>query len=91
MLELKLAVRQARSLKEKRQVINSLKDRLRNRYNVSIAEVDSHDLHQIADIGVVQVASDARYARGSLDSIVDAVRRFRGAQLTDYSVEIFHQ
>jgi hypothetical protein len=89
-LELKLAVRHARSLKEKRQVINSLKDRLRNRYNVSIAEVDSHDVHQIAEIGVVQVGSDARYARGSLDSIVDVVRRFRGAQLTDYSVEIFH-
>lgn len=90
-LELKLAVRHAHSLKEKRQVVNSLKDRLRNRFNVSIAEVGSQDLHQTADVGVVQVGSDARYVRGTLDSVVDVVRRFRGAQLTDYTVEIFHQ
>lgn len=90
-LEIKLAVRHARSLKEKRQVVNSLKDRVRNKFNVSIAEVSQQDMHQIAEVGVVQVCADARYARGSLDSVVDVVRRFRGAQLTDYSIEVFHQ
>ena len=89
-LEIKLAVRHARSLKDKRRVVNSLKDRLSNRFNVSIAEVDSQDLRQVSDLGVVQVSSDARYARGSLNSVVDAVRSFRGAELTDYRIEIFH-
>lgn len=72
-------------------MINSLKDRLKNKYNVSIAEVDNQDVSQIGDLGIVQVGSDARYTRGSLDTVVDAIRDFRPAQLIDYSLEIFHQ
>lgn len=90
-LKLNIAIRQARSLKDKRQVINSLKDRLKNRYNVSIAEVDNQDVRQVGNLGIVQVGSDARYTRGSLDSVVDLVRDFRPAQLVDYSLEIIHQ
>ncbi|MFW6456809.1 MAG: DUF503 domain-containing protein [Planctomycetota bacterium] len=90
-LKVSIAIRHARSLKEKRQVINSLKDRLNNQYNVSIAEVDNQDACQIADLGIVQAGSDARYTRGSLDTVVDVVREFRPAQLTNYSLDIFHQ
>lgn len=91
MLKLKLAVRHARSRKDKRQVINSLKDRLQNRFNVSVAEVDDQDMLQMASMGIVQVSGDSRYVRSSLDSVVDVVREFRPAQLTDYSIELFHQ
>ena len=90
-LYIKLALRECRSLKDKRRVVNSLKDRLRNKFNVSVAEVDQQDMCQAAVLGVVQVSGDARYVRGSLENVVKAVRGFRGAQLADYSIEIFHQ
>lgn len=45
------------SLKEKRQVLRSLKDRLRDRYNVAVAEIDHQDLWQRATLGIVGIAS----------------------------------
>lgn len=89
-LTIDIAIRHARSLKDKRQVINSLKDRLKNKYNVSVAEVDNQDILQMASLGIVQAGSDARYTRGTLDTVVDVVRDFRPAQLADYSLEILH-
>ena len=90
-LEIKLALFESRSLKDKRRVVNSLKDRLRNKFNVSVAEVDGQELLQTAYLAVAQVSGDARYVRGSLQQVVNAVQRFAGAQLTDYSIEMFHQ
>jgi len=90
-LDIKLAIREARSLKDKRRIVSSLKDRLRNSFNVSVAEVEGQDLIQSAEIAVVQVSGDARYVRGALEQVVQAVRRLRDAQLTDYSIEILHQ
>ncbi|MBS3764176.1 MAG: DUF503 domain-containing protein [Candidatus Brocadiia bacterium] len=90
-LDIKLALRQCRSLKNKRRILNSLKDRLCNKHNVSVSEVDKQDFCQTAHVAVAQVSSDARYVRGSLEKVVKMVRKFRGAQLTDYSIEVFHQ
>jgi len=90
-LDIKLALREARSLKDKRRIVRSLKDRVRAGFNVSIAEVDGLDMIQSAGLAVVQVSGDARYVRGSLEKIVQVVRGLRDAQLTDYSIEIIHQ
>jgi len=90
-LDIKLAVRQARSLKDKRRIVNSLKDRLRGNFNVSVAEVDGQDLVQSAILAVVQVSGDARYVRGTLERVVQVVRRLRDAELADYHIEIIHQ
>ena len=87
-VEIRLSVRHARSLKDKRSVLLSLKERLRRSFNVSVAEVGNQDVIQSAILGVAQVSNDGRYTNGSLDKLVDAVRRFPAVQLVDYSIQI---
>ena len=88
-LYVKLMIRDARTLKDKRRVVKSLKDKIRNRHNVSVAEVGALDSHQQAIIGIAMVGNDGRYVDGALAKIVDLIRGFRIAELVDYEVEIF--
>ncbi len=87
-LTVQLAVYEAQSLKDKRRVIKSLKDRLGNRFNVSVAEVGELDSWQRADVGIAMVANDGRFVESCLHKIVDELRRERSASLVDYSVEL---
>ena len=88
-LRLRLMIRASHSLKDKRRVIRSLKDRIRNRHNVSVAETDAQDSHQQAILGIAMAGSDGRYIDGGLAKIVDMVRASRECELVDYEVEIF--
>jgi len=88
-LSVKLMIRDALSLKEKRRVLRSLKDNIRNRHNVSVAEVGAHDSRQQAVLAFAMVSNDGRYVDGALAKIVDYIRAFRTVQLVDYDVEIF--
>lgn len=63
------------SLKEKRQVLRSLKDRLRQQYNVSVAEVEHQDLWQRATIGIVGIASARAPLEQTFASIQGEVER----------------
>jgi len=83
-LTLDLAVYESRSLKDKRRVIKSLKDRLTNRFRVSVAEVDHLDSWPRAVLGVAMVSNDPVHVHGSLDRIVDFVRGQRGVNLIEY-------
>lgn len=77
------------SLKGKRQVLKSLTTRLRNKFNVAVAEVDGHDRWQIATIGVSCVSNDARHAREVLDRVVGFIEKTRlDAELLESEVEI---
>ncbi|NJP05045.1 MAG: DUF503 domain-containing protein [Chloroflexaceae bacterium] len=79
----------ARSLKEKRQVIKSLLTRVRNQFNVSIAEVDAHDRWQRAVLGVVCVSTTQRYAHGQLESVVHFIESQRpDIPLISYDIEM---
>ncbi len=89
-LEVRLALRQSRSLKDKRRIIHSLRDRLRRKFNVSVAEVDALDMLQSAALAVAQVSADSRYVRGALEQALNAVRQCRDAELTDYSIRLLH-
>jgi len=89
-LEVKLVLPGCRSLKDKRRVLNSLKDRLRHGFNVTVAEVESQELWQVAGLAVAQVSGDGRYVRGSLEQVLNLIRRMRDIQLSDYSIELFH-
>ena len=62
----------AHSLKEKRSVIKSIKDRMHNEFNVSVAETGRHDVWQTAELTACVVASDRRHA----DSVLQSVDRF---------------
>ena len=64
-----LALPGCSSLKEKRSVIRSLRDRLTNKFNVSVAETDFQDVNQRAQVTVALVASDGRLAESTLDKI----------------------
>jgi len=88
-LEIRLLVRQSRSLKDKRRVIRSLKDRIRNRHNVSIAEVGALQSRQQAVLGVAMVGNDPQYIDAALAKVVEIVRSDRSAELLDYELEIF--
>lgn len=72
----------AASLKDKRQVCRSLVDRARRRFNASVAEVDTQDIHQTLTIGVAVVSGDASHARQSLDEIIRFMEEHAGAELT---------
>jgi uncharacterized protein YlxP (DUF503 family) len=70
-LHLELHVPTAHSLKDKRSVVKSILQRLRNEFNVSTAEVGQQDRWQIAELGVVCVSSDGHYAREQLEAVVN--------------------
>lgn len=76
------------SLKGKRRVVKSLKDRLRNRFNVSVAEVDGHELLQRAAIGVAMIGNDARKLNSDMDKVVAFIEQTPGADLIDHQIEI---
>src|SRR5271154_3427800 len=87
-LRLTFHVPHARSLKDKRRVVQKLRDRVRSRFDVSIAEVDAQDLHQKAIFGVAVVSGDAAVC----DSVLEAVARMAETQeeavLTDRATEL---
>jgi len=77
------------SLKEKRQVVRSVTARLRNKFNVAVAEVDDNDRWQIATIGITCVSNDGVHARQMLEEVVGFVQETRlDAELLDYEIEV---
>jgi len=76
-LTLELNIPSAQSLKDKRQVLRSLQARLRNEFNISVAEVDSQDTWRRGVIGVACIASDRDYAHGLLMKVVSMVEQTR--------------
>ncbi len=87
-LRVRLGVFEALSLKDKRRVTKSLKDRLAARHNVSVAEVDDLDHRQAATLGLAMVANEARFVQSALSKIVDEIRAFPHASLLDYDIEL---
>jgi uncharacterized protein YlxP (DUF503 family) len=85
-LTLEIRIEAAHSLKDKRQVVRSLKDRLRNSYNISVAEIDVTDLWQRATIGVVSISSSRDYLEGLIRNVErEAVKiaNNNGAEVVD--------
>jgi len=87
-LQLRLMIRDSQSLKDKRRIVKSLRDRIRNGFNVSVAEVDSLDSRQQAVLGVALATNDRIFADQVLAKVVTLVRATPGAELVDYEIEI---
>jgi uncharacterized protein len=87
-LQLELSIQDAMSLKDKRRVVKSLKDRLANTNNVSVAEVGALDEHRRSILGLAMVGNDGRYVEGALSKLVDFVRGVANVNLIDYSIEM---
>ena len=88
-MRIRLGLFEARSLKDKRRVIKSLKDKLAARHNVSVAEVDDLDHRQAATLGLAMIANDARFVESALSKIVDEIRDYPHASLVTYEIELF--
>jgi uncharacterized protein len=87
-LRVRLLLRQSRSLKDKRQVVQGIKDRLRSRFNVSVAEVESQDNRQLAVLGFAMVGNEVYHVRTTLEQIVSSLRGHPVAELVDHQVEV---
>ena len=86
LLSLELFVGGARSLKDKRMVLRSVKDRLR-RFNVAVAELDHQDLWQRAGLGVVTIAATEAIARRELDAVVEAIEQVEPGGIARREIE----
>ena len=87
-LQVELTIDWAGSLKDKRGVVSSLKDRLHREHQVSVAEVDRMDNKQIAVLGIAMAAPDGARAQSVLNQIVKKLTAARDCVLTDHRIEI---
>ena len=89
-LTLEVRIEAAQSLKDRRQVVRSLKDRLRNSFNVSVAELEPGTLWNQATIGVVSISSSRDYLDGLMKNVERAAARIannHGAEISDSYLE----
>lgn len=89
-LTLELRIEAAQSLKDKRQVVRSLKDRLRSSFNVAVAELDASSLWNQATIGIVCVSDSRDYLDGLMKNVERQALRIAnnaGAEVSDSFVE----
>ncbi len=88
-LRVQLSIAEANSLKDKRRVLKSVKQRLTNTFNVSAAEVEDQDVWRSAVLGIALVANESRFVHSALDKIVDWIRKQHGVVLIDYERELY--
>lgn len=89
--KLSLRLPENESLKGKRQVLKSITTRVKDRYNVSIAEVDDQDLWQLVTLGITCVSESAQHANQVLSKVVDFIENSRfDVELLDYKIEVIH-
>jgi uncharacterized protein YlxP (DUF503 family) len=86
-LTLEIVLQNAQSLKDKRHVVKSLKDRLRSKFNVAVAEIDYQDLWQRSVVAAVTVSADRVFAEKLLQSVEDEAAALLGSELTGATVE----
>jgi uncharacterized protein len=84
---LELRLENSHSLKDKRHVVQSLKDRLRQKFNVAVAEIDYQELWQRAAVAAVTVSSDHVHAERVLRSVEDEAAALLGSELADATLE----
>jgi uncharacterized protein YlxP (DUF503 family) len=85
-LTLELRIEHAQSLKDRRQVVRSMKDQLRQHFNISVAELDEAVTWQSATLGIVAISSSRSYLHQLIEEVERAARRMSnelGAELTD--------
>jgi uncharacterized protein len=87
-LKLTFHIPHARSLKDKRAVVRKFRDRVRARFDVSIAEVEGQDLHQKAVFGVAVVSSDGSVCDSVLEQVARSAELQEEAVLADRSTEL---
>jgi len=75
-------------LKDKRQVLRSLKDKLRRQFNVAVAELDNQDVWQRSVVGVVTLSNEEKHVNEVLQKVLDEADRILGSSLINQAIEI---
>jgi hypothetical protein len=89
LLTLEIHISEAQSLKDKRQVLRSLKDRLRAHFNVAVAELEHQELWQRSKVGVVSISGDGKHLEESLAAIAAESERLLGRDLVSQEIDYF--
>jgi uncharacterized protein len=88
LLTLELHIPDAQSLKDKRQIVHSLKDKLRGQFNVAVSELEYHDTWQRSVVGVVTLSNEEQHVEESLQKILAEADRILGPVLISHAVEM---
>jgi hypothetical protein len=88
LLTLEIHIPESHSLKDKRQVLRSLKDRLRGRFNVAVAELDHQESWQRAQVGIVSLSNDAAHLEQSLRAVLNEAEEILGRDLAGHDLEL---
>ena len=88
LLTLELHIDDSHSLKDKRHVLRSLKERLRAHFNVAVAELDFEDTWQRAVVGVVTLSNEERHVEEALQKVLEEADRILGRSLVNHSVDL---
>ena len=87
-LTMELRIEHAHSLKEKRHVVKSLKDRLRRQFNVAVAELDHHDAWQRSVVGVVTLSNEEKHVKEVLQRVLEEADSILGSFLINQAIDI---
>lgn len=87
-LQFTLEIPYAESIKDKRNAIKALKDRLRRSFNVSISEIDDLDSATVATLGAVVAGSDIAHLNSTMDHLINELGEWRDGTMTDHQLEI---
>jgi uncharacterized protein len=88
LLTLEIYIPEAHSLKDKRQVLRSLKDRLRGKFNVAVAELEGQDSWQRSVVGVVSLSNNNTHLEQSLRNVLEDSERLLGRDLIGHDLEV---
>ena len=80
-----LAIPWAKSLKDKRQCVRSIVDKLRHKFNISVAEIGENDTHTVAHIGFACVSGNLAHAQKMVDTVLEFVENYSEAEI--YGIE----
>ncbi|OHB84879.1 MAG: hypothetical protein A3J73_02855 [Planctomycetes bacterium RIFCSPHIGHO2_02_FULL_38_41] len=86
-LNVRLVIRSANTLKDKRRIIKGLKDRIKNSFNVSISETGALDNCQYSKLGIAMVGNDTNYVQSVLSGLINLFHRLTFVELVDYNLE----
>ena len=85
-----LVIHDSHSLKDKRQVLKSVIEKVRGRFNVSVAETGANDLWQRAEIGIAAVGNDKAFVNSVLDRALNFIEGMHLAEVTDTGIELLN-
>jgi len=88
--QIRLIIHDTRSLKEKRRVVKSVVEKVRNRFPVSIAEVGDHELWQSAVIGFCLISNEQVFVRSSIDKVINFIENLCLADVIVSHTEVIH-